>query len=171
MTFVTTMSTPAWYRKLLRQCREPGELTGVRITTLLERHQETFLRQESTKTKTVFVRTTIAYWSPSPGRIEYAAYRSLGAPDKKMRRLIAVGRLFTCPLILKNENLTDIKKKNCHLCVRSAVQERIDEGHPLRGGRRRQELPSENPLVPKASKPMQLHVPPHVLGRSWCTLK
>ncbi len=73
------MSTPAWYQKLLRQCREPGELTGVRITTLLE-------RQELTKTKTVFVRTTIAYWSPSPGRIEYAAYRSIG--DKKMRRLI-----------------------------------------------------------------------------------
>ena len=149
-----TMSTPAWYQNLLRQCREPGELTGVRITTLLERQQQRFLRQEVSKTKEVLVWTTIAYRSPSPNRIEYAAYRSV-APDKKMHRRIAVGRLFRCPLVLEDLQKEGQTWINQH--VRATVQARINAGHPLRGGRR--ELPSANPFAPKAPPRMPTQVP------------
>ena len=159
--------SPGWYHRLLRQCREPGELTGVRITTLQERFCESSFRQESLVQRASLVLTTVAYWSPRPGRLEYAAYRSIpqDGPDKKMRRLIAVGRLFKCPLRIQNENLTDIKCKICHLCVRSEVRKRLEAGHPLHGERRRHELPSENPLMPKTPRPIQLDVPRYATPR------
>lgn len=151
------------YHKFSSMCTA-GNSRGVRITFLKEWVNTTFLKEGSGKEVTIahrkeLVETTIAFRLGAEGKIEYGVHRGLPTADSKFRRLVAMGRLFACPLRVKDD-----PNRLMFEIVRDTVQERIQANKPLRGGRTRPDWQAivhdlESPMR-KRDKPIVQEAPP-----------